>query len=66
MKELMSQHVFQLRHLFADSALGQMELFGRSRETQVTSRRFEALKGCHGRSKAFVHIALYRMKNQHH
>ena len=50
MKEVMTQHFLQLSDLFAYGALCQVELFGGASKTQMTSRRFEALKGCHGGS----------------
>ena len=43
-KQQVLQQLFELRDLFADCALGQIQLFGRTGETQMTGHRFKTLQ----------------------
>ncbi len=44
-KQQVLQQFFQLRDLFADSALGEVQLLGGAGKTQVAGDRFETLQG---------------------
>ena len=54
----MAQHVLQLRHLLADRALGQVQLFSGTGKTQMAGCSFKALQGGHGGHQAFGHSGL--------
>ena len=53
-KQQVLQQLFQLRDLFADGALGQVQLFGGAGEAQVTGHRFEALQRRDRRQITFI------------
>jgi len=57
-EQVVAQHLFELRHLLADRALGQVQLFGGAGKAQVTGCSFEALQGGHGGHQAFGHSVL--------
>jgi hypothetical protein len=57
-EQVVAQHVFKLRHLLADRALGQVQLFGGTGKAQVAGCSFKALQGGHGRHQAFGHSGL--------
>ncbi|MFC6571560.1 hypothetical protein ACFQDJ_08655 [Pseudomonas brassicacearum] len=50
----MLQQLLQLRDLFADGALGQVQLFGGTGKAQVAGHRFEALQRRDRRQIAFI------------
>ncbi len=52
-EQVVAQHVFQLRHLLADRALGQVQFFGGTGKTQMAGCSFKALQGGHGGYQAF-------------
>ncbi len=57
-EQVVAQHVFKLRHLLADRALGQVQLFGGTGKAQMAGCSFEALQGGHGGHQAFGHSGL--------
>ncbi|MNP28442.1 hypothetical protein D3C76_1214050 [compost metagenome] len=57
-EQVVAQHVFKLRHLLADRALGQVQLFGGTGKAQMAGCSFEALQGSHGGHQAFGHSGL--------
>ncbi|MNC53240.1 hypothetical protein D3C75_1026330 [compost metagenome] len=57
-EQVMAQHLFELRDLFAHRALGQVQFLGSPGEAQVPGGGFEALQGGHRRHQAFGHVGL--------
>ena len=55
LEQRVRKHVFELRDLLADGALGQVQFLGRAGEAEVAGGRFEALKGGGRRHQAFGH-----------
>ncbi|MCY1186620.1 hypothetical protein D9M73_275090 [compost metagenome] len=54
----MPQHLLELCDLFADRALGQVQLLGRPGEAQMPGGGFETLQGGHRWHQAFGHVGL--------
>ncbi len=57
-EKVVAQHVFKLRHLLADGALGQVQFLGGTGKAQMAGCSFKALQGGHGWHQAFGHSGL--------
>ncbi|MNM92811.1 hypothetical protein D3C81_1051580 [compost metagenome] len=55
LEQRVREHLLKLRHLFADGALGQVQLLRRAGKAQMAGGRFETLKGGGRGHQAFGH-----------